>query len=52
MKYLAYILPLAAAFAFSACDNVDDDERWNEKVPAEIKKNVLIVDFTAQKRVK
>lgn len=49
MKYLAYILPLAAAFAFSACDNVDDDERWNEKVPVVAKKNVLIEDFTGQK---
>ena len=51
MKYLAYILPLAAAFAFSACDNVDDDERWNEKVKVDAKKNVLIEDFTGQKCV-
>ena len=51
MKYLAYILPLAAAFAFSACDNVDDDERWNEKVEVDTKKNVLIEDFTGQKCV-
>ena len=47
MKYLALLLPVAA-WALSACDNIDTDERWEEKVPVEIKKNVLIEDFTGQ----
>ena len=42
---------MAAAFAFAACDNIEDDERWNEEVEVEIKKNVLIEDFTGQKCV-
>ncbi len=48
MKYLALLLPVAA-WALPACDNIDTDERWEEKVPVEIKKNVLIEDFTGQK---
>lgn len=48
MKHLAYILPMAAAFAFAACDNIEDDERWGEKHPIVAKKNVLIEDFTGQ----
>ncbi len=51
MKNLAFILPIATAFALTACDNIDENERWNEKVPVEIKKNVLIEDFTGQKCV-
>lgn len=47
MKYLALLLPVAA-WALPACDNIDTDERWEEKVPVEIKKNVLIEDFTGQ----
>lgn len=47
MKYLAILLPVAA-WALPACDNIDTDERWEEKVPVEIKKNVLIEDFTGQ----
>lgn len=51
MKNLASILPLAATLALAACDNVDEDERWNIQYPVEIKKNVLIEDFTGQKCV-
>lgn len=51
MKKIAFILPIAAAFAFTACDNIDENERWNEKVPVDIKKNVLIEDFTGQRCV-
>ena len=47
MKYLAILLPVAA-WALSACDNIESNERWEEKVPVEIKKNVLIEDFTGQ----
>ncbi|MGN0091300.1 MAG: Omp28 family outer membrane lipoprotein [Alloprevotella sp.] len=51
MKHLAYILPMAAAFVFAACDNIEDDERWGEKHPIVAKKNVLIEDFTGQRCV-
>ena len=47
MKYLAILLPVAA-WALSACDNIESNERWEEKLPVEIKKNVLIEDFTGQ----
>ena len=47
MKYLALLLPVAA-WALSACDNIESNERWEEKVPIVIKKNVLIEDFTGQ----
>ncbi len=47
MKYLTILLPVAA-WALSACDNIESNERWEEKVPVEIKKNVLIEDFTGQ----
>ena len=39
---------MAAAFAFAACDNIEDNERWGEKHPIVAKKNVLIEDFTGQ----
>lgn len=47
MKYLALLLPVAA-WALSACDNIESNERWEEKVPIVIKKNILIEDFTGQ----
>lgn len=48
MKNIAYTLPLAAALALAACDNVDESERWGKEHSIVAKKNVLIEDFTGQ----
>lgn len=47
MKHIALLIPIAA-WALSACDTIDSNERWGEKAPVVIKKNVLIEDFTGQ----
>jgi len=40
---------LAASMAFFAgCDNIDEDERFVGPLPFEIRKNVLVEDFTGQ----
>lgn len=47
MKHIVLLIPIAA-WALSACDTIDSNERWGEKAPVVIKKNVLIEDFTGQ----
>ena len=47
MKKIFYILLLALA-AFSACDEVSPDERLSYVEPPEVKRAVLIEDFTGQ----
>lgn len=37
------------AFSFTACDEYSAGERWETIPPSQIKKNVLIEDFTGQK---
>ena len=46
------ILVLASiALGFSACETIDEADRWTEPAPVEMKKNVLVEDFTGQKCV-
>lgn len=40
---------LAATLGFTACDNVDEADRFDGPISVEGKKNVLIEDFTGQK---
>lgn len=42
------LFSLLAATALTACDNYDEAERWTEPQPIEMKKNVLVEDFTGQ----
>lgn len=39
---------LLAACSLAACDNIDEDARFSGPLPFEIRKNVLIEDFTGQ----
>lgn len=44
-------MSLMAAFALTAltaCDTVEENERWGEEVPVEFRKKVLVEDFTGQ----
>lgn len=44
-----YILTLLAAGGlFTACETIDEADRWTEPAPVEMKKNVLVEDFTGQ----
>lgn len=50
MKLFHTLIALSLfALTFVACDEVDSDKRWNGPITAEVKKNVLIEDFTGQK---
>lgn len=42
------ILSIFAAAALTACETIDESERWTEPQPIEMKKNVLVEDFTGQ----
>lgn len=44
-------LPLTGAVGggLVSCDTIEPDDRWTTEVPVEMKKNVLIEDFTGQK---
>lgn len=47
--FATLVCGLAAAVAFFAgCDNIDEDERFVGPLPFEIRKNVLVEDFTGQ----
>lgn len=39
---------MAVAGCFSSCDTVDEADRWEGPLPFEVRKNVLIEDFTGQ----
>lgn len=39
---------VAAVGGTSSCDNIDEAERWEGPLPFEVRKNVLIEDFTGQ----
>ena len=41
----------AAALSFTACSNIDEDDRFIEVEPVEVAKHVLIEDFTGQRCV-
>ncbi len=45
MRYLLFAL---IATAFAACDEIGENERYIEKEAVEVKRNVLIEDFTGQ----
>lgn len=52
MKISSFLISLAASLvAFSACDSVSEDERFDGPLTVEAKKNVLIEDFTGQRCV-
>ena len=44
-----FLLSALAAIGFTACDNVDEANRFDGPISVEGKKNVLIEDFTGQK---
>ena len=49
MKLFHTLIALSlSALTFTACDEMDSDKRWNGPITAEVKKNVLIEDFTGQ----
>lgn len=48
MKFLKYILPAALACLAAACDDIDEADRWQPSEEVQVKKNVLIEDFTGQ----
>lgn len=39
---------VAAVGGFSSCENIDEADRWEGPLPFEVRKNVLIEDFTGQ----
>lgn len=52
LRKFIYALPIAAAaFVFAACNDVAEDDRFIYVKPADVKKCVLIEDFTAQRCV-
>lgn len=42
------LLSIFALAAFTACETIDEADRWTEPQPIEMKKNVLVEDFTGQ----
>lgn len=44
-----FLLSALAAIGFTACDNVDEADRFDGPISVEGKKNVLIEDFTGQR---
>lgn len=42
------LLSIFAISALTACETIDEGERWTEPAPVEMKKNVLVEDFTGQ----
>lgn len=48
MKKLSYILSLGIAALMGSCSNIDEADRLVYVAPAEVKRNVLIEDFTGQ----
>ena len=42
------LLSIFALAAFTACETIDEADRWTEFKPIEMKKNVLVEDFTGQ----
>lgn len=42
------LLSIFALAAFTACETIDEADRWTEAKPIEMKKNVLVEDFTGQ----
>lgn len=52
LRKFIYAFPIAAAaFVFAACNDVAEDDRFIYVKPADVKKCVLIEDFTAQRCV-
>lgn len=48
MKKLSYILSLGIAAMMGSCSNIDEADRLVYVAPAEVKRSVLIEDFTGQ----
>ena len=47
LKHTLLLLGLTA-LSFTACNEYDEGNRWDDPVPSVPKKNVLIEDFTGQ----
>ena len=43
-----FLLSIFALATLTACETVDEADRWTEPTPIEMKKNVLVEDFTGQ----
>ncbi len=47
-KYIYGFVAVAAALQFAACSNIDENDRIRYVEPSEVKKHVLVEDFTGQ----
>lgn len=43
-----FLLSIFAIAALTACETIDEGDRWTDAKPIEMKKNVLVEDFTGQ----
>ena len=48
-RFFPLLFGIAAVVGgFSSCENIDETERWEGPLPFEVRKNVLVEDFTGQ----